>query len=85
MNLHIVECNAVASQKFIKLTSYCDFCYIVTTILSHSFLFLGEFEKAGDLLDRSLKLIFRDDSDNKFHDDLESRAGEIFCNICSFC
>ncbi|XP_062504391.1 uncharacterized protein LOC134181184 isoform X2 [Corticium candelabrum] len=46
----------------------------VTTILSHSFLFLGEFEKAGDLLDRSLKLIFRDDSDNKFHDDLESRA-----------
>ena len=77
----IVECNAVASQRFIKLTSYCDFCYTVMSRLSSCFLTIGEFEKADDLLDRSWKLLSRVDSDNFLDQHL---LGEIFCNICNF-
>ena len=47
------------SQSFIKLNSYCDFCYIVMSALSSSFLSFGEFEKADDLLDKLCKLISR--------------------------
>ena len=66
----------MASQSFIKLTSYCDFCYIVMTTLSKCFLSFGEFEKADDLLDRSWKLISRVDYDNFLYERLD---GEIFC------
>ena len=66
----------MASQSFIKLTSHCDFCYIVMTTLSKCFLSLGEFEKADDLLDRSWKLISRVDYYNFLRERLE---GEIFC------
>ena len=66
----------MASQSFIKLTSYCDFCYIVMSRLSNCFLFLEEFEKADDLLDRSWKLFSRVDYDNVLRVRLE---GEIFC------
>ena len=66
----------MASQSFIKLTSYCDFCYIVMSRLSKCFLYSGEFEKADDLLDRSWKLLSRVDYDNFLRDRLD---GEIFC------
>ena len=66
----------MASQSFIKLTSYCDFCYIVMATLSTCFLSFGEFEKADDLLDRSWKLLSRVDCDNFIRVRLE---GEIFC------
>ena len=66
----------MASQSFIKLTSYCDFCYIVMAILSNCFLSFGEFEKADDLLDRSWKLISKVDYYHFLHEHL---AGEIFC------
>ena len=66
----------MVGQSFIKLTSYCDFCYIVMSTLSGCFLSFGEFEKADDLLDRSWKLISRGDCDNFFYQRLE---GEIFC------
>ena len=64
----------MASQSFITLTSYCDFCYIVMTRLSKCFLSFGEFEKADDLLDRSWKLISGDHYD-KFL--LERLQGEM--------
>ena len=63
-------------KSFIKLTSYCDFCYIVMARLSNCFLFFGEFEKTDDLLDRSCKLLSRVDYDNLLHERL---IGEIFC------
>ena len=66
----------MASQSFIKLTSYCDFCYIVMATLSKCFLSFGEFEKADDLLDRSCKLLSRVDYDKSLRERLE---GEIFC------
>ena len=66
----------MASQSFIKLTSYCDFCYIVMSRLSKCFLSFGEFEKADDLLDRSWKLLSRVD----YYKFLRERlAGEVFC------
>ena len=66
----------MASQSFIKLTSYCDFCYIVMSTLSNCFLFFGEFEKADDLLDRLCKLLSRVDYYNFLRERL---YGEIFC------
>ena len=66
----------MVSQSFIKLTSYCDFCYIVTSILARCFLSFGEFEKADDLLDRSWKLLSRVDYYNSIY---ERHMGEIFC------
>ena len=66
----------MASQSFIKLTSYCDFCYIAMTTLSKCFLSFGEFEKAVDLLDRSWKLLSRFDYYNFLYDRLD---GEKFC------
>ena len=66
----------MASQSFIELTSYCDFCYIVMITLSKCFLSFGEFEKADDLLDRSWKLLSRVD----YYNFLCKRLyGEIFC------
>ena len=66
----------MVSQSFIKLTSYCDFCYIVMARLSTCFVHSGEFEKADDLLDRSWKLRSRFDYYNFLR---ESIDGEIFC------
>ena len=66
----------MASQSFIKLTSYCDFCYVVMTKLSTCFLSFGEFEKADNLLDRSWKLLSRVDYYNFLDMHL---LGEIFC------
>ena len=65
----------MASQSFIKLTSFCAFCYTVMTTLSKCVLSFGEFEKADDLLDRSWKLLSRVDYYNFLPEHLE---GEIF-------
>ena len=66
----------MASQSFIKLTSYCDFCYIVMSTLSRCFLCFGEFGKADNLLDRSWKLLSRVHYDYFLYERLN---GEIFC------